>query len=341
LTLSNYEDSSDKGHVGTGRTGMGPLLGWPVVLSFILHLVGVPALLLVAGFVLPGGPSPRQSIEIVMDRSQKQESAETEPIREPPPPVETRTPPLREFPDEPPMELLRKFAPARMEWESPSISPIDVRFPLSSSGKGKRVESVRGGKSASALKTGHPGEGGAKATGPADPPMEAQIPTPPILFPPEPPESMISVLPPGGMQLGPGKSQYTERQKEDLLRRVYSKKSYPPEALDLALEGTVVVRFRLDDAGIPSEIRTAESCQAHELLQEMAVEMIRRGAPYPVPALRRTMDLYVAVAVLNTDEEQNASRIVVRPSGNATIDAHAVEMAAQDAGPKGSGWYIL
>jgi protein TonB len=57
---------------------------------------------------------------------------------------------------------------------------------------------------------------------------------------------------------------------------------YPRMARERGLEGRVVVRFRIDDEGMAREITVTRS--AGELLDEAAVEAVKRAQPFPTGA---------------------------------------------------------
>jgi protein TonB len=65
-----------------------------------------------------------------------------------------------------------------------------------------------------------------------------------------------------------------------VIARIDAAKTYPPDARQARLTGTVMVRFWLDSAGRASRIRVAAT-SGHRLLDRAALEAIARAAPFP------------------------------------------------------------
>ncbi|MBF0456847.1 MAG: energy transducer TonB [Nitrospirae bacterium] len=63
---------------------------------------------------------------------------------------------------------------------------------------------------------------------------------------------------------------------------ITSKLSYPPTARKMGWTGTVKVSFMVNEDGGVSNVRVIET-SGHDVLDNSAVETIRRGSPYPKP----------------------------------------------------------
>ena len=66
----------------------------------------------------------------------------------------------------------------------------------------------------------------------------------------------------------------------EIRRRIDEAKRYPLLASRSGVGGSVGIEFRIDLKGQPAEIRIAQS-SGHPILDEEAVETIRRAAPFP------------------------------------------------------------
>ncbi len=161
-------------------------------------------------------------------------------------------------------------------------------------------------------------------------------------WPEVPPPSLVASLPPGGLRTRPLDPELDADSRTRMVQRVYSLSRYPREALDAESEGTVTVRFRIDRDGRACDIEAFPTAEdLHPSLAEEAVRMVREGAPYPLPALRSEVDLFVAVAWRNTEQAKGDRVVVVVPSGSAAVDeaAHALALA-EARGQDELGWHL-
>jgi len=301
-------------------------------ISLVVHLTGLPPLLYLLDAGAPQAPLEKAALDIEM--APERENAPVDKWKEPEAnPEQTISEPLAIEPadeetqaihmDEPPIDL-------DLMWERPSLEPVSVRIPP------RRPKAVH-----------RPGKPGALSK-PAEPTPEVEPPDPdpvvePMLptYPDAPPASLLEGLPGGALSSGPGEPLFDQDEKNELMRLVYSQNRYPEEALDLNIEGLVVVRFRLDGSGNPHDVRIANEEEAHASLQDEAKRMVEEGGPYPVPTIRTTVELFVAVAYLNTEEQKGRKLVLVHPSGNRGVDEKAKELAALDAREdEKSGWRI-
>ncbi len=157
-----------------------------------------------------------------------------------------------------------------------------------------------------------------------------------------PPPALVSGLGNGYLTALPGDAILSDAARNELRERVYARHSYPREAVDLELEGDVTVRFRLDAEGAPIDVEAVEPQEGLTLLEEQAVRMVREGGPYPLPDIRRKVEFYVAVAILNTEEAGAVRSLVVRPSGLDAVDRFATRLAGSDVGASPEpGWKVV
>lgn len=162
------------------------------------------------------------------------------------------------------------------------------------------------------------------------------------IFPAEPPHAFLDDLPSAAVRLGETRTVFGDRSEEELRRRVYEGTYYPEAAADLELEGVVIVGFRVDGEGQPSDLGIANPEECHPILQEEALSMVRGGGPYPVPETRRDIEVTVALAYLNTPEVRAERVRMLLSSGAAAVDQHARQMAAQDAARDDrTGWRLV
>jgi len=139
-----------------------------------------------------------------------------------------------------------------------------------------------------------------------------------------------------------GEPPFDADRRAELVRRIYSQRNYPEEALDAGVEGEVMVRFRLDDKGLPLDIDVTQPSVGNDSLVREAVRMVAAGAPYPVPSMRRTIELFTAAAYRNTPGGRPDTVVVVLPSGNAPIDGHVTLLATEDAAnDEREGWQLV
>jgi TonB family protein len=306
-----------------------------VIVSVLLHAAASPVAIQV--FRGPALPLASPHHEPAMTFVTEPESLEAAPARppenikpvlEPPPEVESMVyPQTFEILDEPPPT----DPPTR---PPPSLSGLKITIPdMTTSSEGPKVAHY----SPKSNTVAQPPESLNSIAEPA----EIADPVAPA-YPDLPPSSLLSGLP--GSAFGAGKSStvLSKEQQQELRRRLYNQTYYPDSAADLDLEGMVVVGFRLNDKGQPIDVSVTNRDETHTILQEEAIAMVMRGAPYPVPVVRRALNLFLAVAYLNTTDSP-AERIQnVLPTGIPALDDRVNNLAAQDAvtNPK-PGWHIV
>lgn len=157
-----------------------------------------------------------------------------------------------------------------------------------------------------------------------------------------PPPSLSSGLGRGYLTAIPGGTVLSDAAREKLRAQVYARHSYPREAVELELEGDVVLRFRLDAEGAPTDIEAVETPKELAVLEKQAVRMVREGGPYPRPTTRRKVEFLVAVAYLHDDMEGAVRSAVVRPSGWEAVDRFATRIARADAiSDPEPGWKVV
>jgi TonB family protein len=189
---------------------------------------------------------------------------------------------------------------------------------------------------------GPSGQQGAETPPVETPPPESEQPASGSKWGDEPPEQTLAGLPPGGVVVRADEPVFRPGDREELLRRVYSQRSYPEEALSLEIEGVVVVRFRLDRDGQARDITVVQPDEGRALLEEEAVRMVDAGSPYPVPEMRQAVEITSAVAYLVSEVSDRPKVVVVRPTGNPEVDGLALRIgekeAASDPAP---GWHVI
>jgi TonB family protein len=223
-------------------------------------------------------------------------------------------------------------------WERPAVQSVAVRVPHHRPGKGKK------GMGGGAAAHGGQGEGGPGIPSPQVEELPVPLPAPPELppsYPDAPPESLLREVPKGGLQMRGAEPLFDPGLKEELETQIYDQANYPPEARDVAAEGTVMVRFRLDREGRPDRVKAVGGEEVHPALREEAERMVREGGPYPIPTFRCTVDLFVAAAYLNTQAEKGERVVVVAPSGRDSVDSLAKKLAREEAANDPiEGWHV-
>ena len=309
----------------------------PMILgmSLLIHLAGVPPLLVVMDLGPQVAPQlePEFEIELVPERA-KRKVQEPEPV--PPETGPAILEPTFVEPDKSPVSAINFDDPPPdldLMFERPSVELVSVRIPAKH-------------RSASSARPGHRGSQGstAKEVVPMPSPVEngsdRSVPVLP-LYPDLPPTWMTDGLPKGAASTRTGEPLFAQEKKAELMRRVYSLSHYPDDALEQGIEGTVVVRFRLDSSGHPLGVKVADETDAHSSLREEAVRMVREAGPYPVPTLRYTFELFVAMAYLNTADARPERLATLVSSGDESIDKYARRLATEDAAVStDEGWQL-
>lgn len=309
------------GYIGTG----GGRLAAALAFSMVVHAAGLPGALTWLDSGFPDVPPREEYLEGELE-VEEEERRELRLIEEPPAPEKPRetakadAPPLPEAP-----EL------AHQDFVPPAVDPVDFRaWP----------RATRNIPRAVARKPGKNRDRHLESTDAAAEPADIPDPVAPA-YPEFPPESLLSGLPPGGHSSGKPTTVLGKNQRSSLRKKVYAQTHYPEEAAELEMEGVVVVGFRLDGQGKPHDIHVTKGKDVHDSLRREAQEMVKRGAPYPVPVVRQPLEAFVAVAYLNTSQSPADLIEVIAASGDSRIDARAREIAAQEAAlcPE-EGWQV-
>jgi TonB family protein len=230
-----------------------------------------------------------------------------------------------------PMPILDEPIPdIPLLYERPSVEPVKVAV---------TPFERPGGRSRAASRTRRGG-------GPAVAPVLEVQPEPAanpvkVHYPETPPPQLYQSLPKGGVIAGSGEPVFRQDSRDELLRRIHARTHYPEDALELGLEGEVVVRFRLDPKGHPLSVQPAESSGEMEMLEEEAVDMVKEGGPYPVPSIRRSIDIRGAIAYLNTGAGSAVRLHTVRSTGDPILDTAVRKFATADAAAAGPGWNVV
>jgi TonB family protein len=301
-------------------------------ISVTLHVALAPAIVdYVSGRLGSGGPPPTPiSAQLELEEKLLRKSAEPEkPILEPPEEVPLVEPNLPAFPDAPSIRLPQLN-------QRPQLAKNDIHFPESAFGEHLVHTSTPTRLDGPA---GH-SPGNREVLPEATQPATDRTPLAPI-FPAEPPGTFLDGLPSAAVRLGETRTIFGGQSEEELRRRVYAGTYYPEAAADLELEGVVIVGFRVDGDGQPTDLSVTNEEMCHPILQEEALSMVRSGAPYPVPGTRREIEVTVAVAYLNTPHGQGERVQMLLSSGVEAVDQHARQMAAQDALQNDQlGWHL-
>lgn len=300
--------------------------------SLAAHAAGVPPLciLLLKAHGLYEGEQRRMVVELTVEDVEPTTPTRQEPFRihepipaEPPPkePLSALPPPINDT----------------VTWERPRLEPPPIHIPAGRFRTPSPCDRVR---SWSSQNTPEP-----EPQTPRTPVLDSPEPMPDFFqqqWPDEPPPSLWSGLPNGSFSSGAGEPLLNARDSKELIRRVYSQRSFPDDALDRGVEGQVIVRFRLDSAGKPLDVEIREPSSPDESLRSEAIRMILAGAPYPVPTIRHTIEFFVAVAYRNTPDAHPDKLVVVRPSSNKAIDQFALRLATADAArDEEEGWRLV
>lgn len=296
-----------------------------LIVSVLFHAMAVPPALYVLGIV--GEPDQLPQREVVLEVEKTRKKARVRPLVRPivepsriePPPFRARPIPIL---DEPLPDI-------PLMYERPSIEPVTVSLTPFKSHSG--TTAAGSGHAHLPLPPSEPA-----GNEQPEPALEPEAPR----YPEAPPAEILNGLPRGGVEADSGEPIFQRDSRDELLKRVYAGSGYPDEALDLGLEGEVVVRFKLDAAGKPRNIAAVDSCEEMALLEEQAVQMVREGGPYPVPLIRKTVEIRGATAFLNTGSDTPDKVLLVRSTGNAKLDAALRKLALRDAAGKGPGWHV-
>jgi len=309
---------------GSNRGGR---LAAAVAFSVLVHAAGLPGALDYIDSGLSANAPHQENLEgewIEEEEVEREEAVVEEPLPEPEERELTEVRDETALHDDPNLEIDADFEP-------PEVAPVDFRaWPRAAQTVPHPVARRR--------PRGEPKT--EELSGEA--PMEAEIPAPVApVFPESPPDSLLAGLPGGGYSSGKARTVLGKEERSALRKKVYAQTHYPEEAAELEMEGVVVVGFRLDGAGRPHDIHITRGEEVHLSLREEAEQMVKRGAPYPVPALRQSLTVFVAVAYLNTSESPADRISVIVASGDSRIDERAREIAAQDAAlSPAEGWQV-
>jgi len=301
------------------------------MISVALHATVVPGVVDYVSGQLSSDDSfpPPISAQLDVEKAPLRKPAEStrqilEPLEEPPL-TELSSPALPEPPD---------LMMPRIN-ERPELAMSDIRFPESAFGE----HLVRPDTPTRPHGPARPSSGPGTAAAPPETTPD-RAPLAPI-FPATPPGELLDGLPSAAVRLGETQTVFGSRSEEELRRRVYEGTYYPEAAADLELEGVVIVGFRVDGEGQPSDLSITNPEMCHPILQEEALSMVRSGAPYPVPESRREVEVTVALAYLNTPDGYAERVQMLLSSGAESVDQHARQMAAQDAAlNEKMGWHL-
>jgi len=310
-----------------------------VAVSVAVHAAALPLAyhLLVAADSASPGLSPLQAN---VEEERRSEMPANPVIVEPPQLLSPKLPAARELPPLPELPDLQR------QWELPSAAPV-VRLPaVARSGLSTSPERHTGrdrslgAAAGTACGEGDGGDAAAQDGADSGPPPLPRPSAP--TWPDDPPASLYAGLPSGGLRTLDLEPLFEADSREQMVRKVYSLSRYPQEALEAESEGTVTVRFRIDRNGHACDVEALAGTDGlHPSLSEEAVRMVKAGAPYPLPTLRNTVDLFVAVAWRNTPEARGDRIVVVMPSGDHSVDDKARALAAADAAREGlPGWHL-
>ncbi len=296
--------------------------------SLLLHAATVPAVLHFVDRLPDGNPSLPDPIEAQLTEEKPPPPPKPEEpprlIQEPQESAIVEPPTEPEFLEERPLDMPPPEAP-------PRLAALHVTIPEDALRMAPRPPGV----------THSPAPRPLPADPPADPPPAPVADPVAPLVPEEPPESLLVGLPGQAVSLGRDRTFLGGEAESEVRRRIYAQTYYPEAAAELELEGVVVVGFRVDGQGNPLDIEVANRKESHPVLCDEAVAMVRRGAPYPVPTLRRKVALTMAVAYLTTPDSRAERIRLVLPSGNAALDERVRQLAAQDATDDvGDGWQL-
>ena len=292
--------------------------------SLAFHLLGAPPALYLVG--RPSAPEPDHRFELSLEQSTEEEQR---PREEQPPPLVESAAAASPRPSDmwPAADLAPPDAPELPSRPSLDWYPEVASVPLDAWRVPAAAQPI--GPSAAGLSPPPPG------------PEETAEPAAPR-FADSPPPSLMVGLGRGYLTAVAGETVFSQDAREELRRRVYARHRYPREAVEMELEGDVIVRFRLDAEGTPTDISVPQPGEGLALLEEQALRMVREGGPYPVATTRRKVEFFVAMAYLNTDERSAARIAVVRPSGLEAVDRFAAQLGASDArADPETGWKVV
>ena len=129
--------------------------------------------------------------------------------------------------------------------------------------------------------------------------------------------------------------------RQQIVERITEHRVYPDQAVDLGLEGRVMMRFRLDAHGRVRDLAATNAEDVDPLLVEGARRSIEAGTPYPVPETVANGTFYLAVACW-TDGEGAVKRLrMIESTGRDAVDSVARDRARAACAEKPLGWHVV